>query len=153
MIQRVQSIYLLLAIVFSALTLALPLLSAYDANGNVVLTITSLTCDSSLPDLAGHHPYGILATTILSIVCPLVAIFKYKNRRVQTRWVSFCITANVLTLLSIVLTAYSTMELVESTLRPEICSLLPVLAIIANLMARRGILRDEALIRAADRIR
>lgn len=81
MIQRVQTIYLLLAVVFSALSLFLPQIGFTDAKGIEVATATGLGITSTLGELAGRHPVAPLCATTLAIIVPLIAIFLFKKRK------------------------------------------------------------------------
>ena len=87
------------------------------------------------------------------MILPFVAIFSFKNRRKQIRWTNYACIANALLLLFVAYQTYDLASAQSFSARPDVCILLPVLAIVATLMARRGIRRDEARVRAADRIR
>lgn len=153
MIQRVQSIYLLIAAVLTSITAALPVVTLTGNSLNGIARITPIAVDSTLPDLAGVHPWGITAALVLAVVLSLVAIFAYGNRRKQIRLVNLACTMNVLTLLATAFYAWNLSQSTASTPSPDVAILLPALSVIATLMARRGIRHDEALVRAADRIR
>lgn len=103
----------------------------------------------------GSHNYSVWALfATLLITCPisLIAIFMYHNRIVQSR---FCIFNILLILGWYAVYAVFAINLTESIGHYKISftSILPLIAVILYLMARRAILADEALVRAADRIR
>lgn len=153
MIQRIQSIYLLLAAILTAITMGMPLVTFTDATGKAVMRLTAIGYDTTLPELAGHHPFGSIIILLLAVILPFVAIFSFKNRRKQIRWTNYACIANALLLLVVAYQTYDLASAQSFSARPDVCILLPVLAIVATLMARRGIRRDEARVRAADRIR
>ena len=153
MIQRVQSLYLLIAIVVAVVLLFVPLMSVVNAEGVRLATFTGMTCDTALPEMAGHHPWLISIFCGLSILCPLVSLFLFKNRKKQVVWANLTVACNALCLLAIAYTGFEANDILNGAINPELCSLLPLVSICAAIMARKGIRHDEALVRAADRIR
>lgn len=95
---------------------------------------------------------GPFATLLITCPISLIAIFMYHNRIVQSR---FCIFNILLILGWYAVYAVFAINLTESIRHYKISftSVLPLIAVILYLMARRAILADEALVRAADRIR
>ena len=153
MIQRVQSLYLLVAIIVATVMLFVPLVSVVTADGQRLITFTGLACETNLNEMAGTHPVLITLFVALSIVCPIVSLFLFKNRKKQSLWAAFTIASNTLGMLAVAFTAVQVNDILHASIQPELCSLLAVVNIVAAIMARRGIAHDEALVRAADRIR
>lgn len=155
MIQRIQTLYLLLATVLMSLTLFLPLATV--VQGGEELTVKAFTI-SGVEGLNALLPLylGILLAVTTALI--LVIIFIYKKRMVQIR---LCVSAIVLLLGSatlIGLYCYRLCDLlatsgVEQIFTLGFASLMPVVAIIPMVLAIRGIARDEALVRSLDRIR
>lgn len=152
MIQRKQTLWLLLAAVCLALTLAMPV-------GTIIskdLTFSDLTAlgfgDDVNAAVGAHTPWGVLTLTALALVAAVLAIFDFKNRAKQLK------TTNIMMLLSalaIVVTyiyvqSY-TPEGFMNDLKPG--CVLYFVAYAAGFMARRGIRKDDELVKAADRIR
>ncbi|MFR1988399.1 MAG: DUF4293 domain-containing protein, partial [Prevotellamassilia sp.] len=95
MIQRIQSIYLLLAGIFPAITVFTPLVQ-FD-KGDKWITLMGAGYDTvMLPELAGVVPYGLWIFTLLSVLLPFIAIFGYKHRKKQMHTANFAIVANLL---------------------------------------------------------
>ena len=153
MIQRVQSLYLLIAIVVAIVTLFVPLMSVVNTEGVRLVTFTGIACDTALPEMAGHHPWSISLFSFLSILCPIVSMFLFKHRKKQVVWADLTVVSNALCLLAIAYTGFEANDILQGSINPELCSLLPLVSIVAAIMARKGIRHDEALVRAADRIR
>ena len=87
MIQRIQSIYLLLAGIFPAITVFTPLVQ-FD-KGDKWITLMGAGYDTvMLPEFAGVVPYGLWIFTLLSVLLPFIAIFGYKHRKKQMRTAS-----------------------------------------------------------------
>lgn len=147
MIQRIQSVYLLVAGIVLAFGFCVPIVTFSDK--------ASLNA-SALTDISGEYistPWGVLFFSVLSIITALYTIFSYKNRHRQI------ILTNVLLgfilFLCICIVAYSWAYGIknEISFSPAYGMVLPILAYILGWLARRSIRKDEELVRAADRIR
>lgn len=152
MIQRKQTLFLLIAVIAAVICLCLPL--GEFAAGNVMGGKSVLyNLWITRPD--GSHDFSVWALfAILLVTCPisLLAIFSYKNRITQSRFCMF----NILLLLGwyVVLAAMTlNTKDVGGSFSVSITSALPAVSIILHFMARKAILADEALVRSADRIR
>ena len=154
MIQRIQSLYLLLAAVLTGLTFAMPLssflggaaemklnaLGFFDAEGQMVLSA-----------------YGLSALAACSALLALVIIFLFKKRLVQFR---LCVVEMVLLAGTIVFEIYYIWGGVQSlggfataAWRMHIAALFPLFALIFAYLGLLGIRKDILLIRSLDRIR
>lgn len=152
MIQRIQTLYLFLAGLLPAFTFFFPV--AFMAKGDSWLTITSISYDTAnVSEMAGRHPWGLGVMSVLSVVLAFVALFSYKNRKRQQRWVHCALTCNMVWYLTLVAYSFSVAGRTGLKLSFALCCLLPLVAMISLWMARRAIRHDEALVRAADRIR
>lgn len=152
MIQRKQTLFLLAAIILSIVCLCLPLGHFLIGDG-VSQSSTMFNLWIVMPD--GNHDYSVWALfAILLITCPiaLIAIFMYHNRMVQSR---FCLFNILLIIGWYVVYAVFALNLKETAGQYDISfsSILPLVSLILYFMARKSILADEALVRAADRIR
>ncbi len=155
MIQRIQTLYLLLAAAMMSLTLFLPLATiVYGGNELVLKAFTVSGVEGIGMPLPIYLGLLLAATTALL----LVIIFMFKKRLVQIR---LCVSAIVLLLGSAALIAlycYRLYSLLAELNYDKIitigfASLMPIVAIIPVALAIRGIARDEALVRSLDRIR
>ena len=155
MIQRIQTLYLLLAAVLMSLTLFLPLATILDGSNEIVVKAFSV---SGLQDAAGALPIYLGLLLALTTALLLTIIFLFKRRMLQIR---LCVSAIVLLVGStafIGLYCYRLCDLLASLEGDKVftlgfASLMPVVAIIPVVLAIRGIARDEALVRSLDRIR
>lgn len=135
MIQRSQTLWLLLAAVCAFLSFIFPF---YNLN--------ALLASESHEFTATHKIAITILTSILGALC-LLLIFLYKNRKLQLR-LSF--VALVLSALVIWLYFYFKDETVSGV---SLFSIFTFLIPIFILMAIRGIYRDIKLIKSLDRIR
>ena len=86
MIQRVQTLYLLLATIFTGLLLFVPLASSDISNMHADLTawgiyVTDMTNNGLITQVLSHSWFGILLT--VTTLLPFATIFLYKNRKRQ----------------------------------------------------------------------
>ena len=155
MIQRIQTLYLLLATALMSLTLFLPLATIlYGGNEFVIKSFTV----SGIEGFEGSLPVYLGAFLAVTTALLLAIIFMYKKRMLQIR---LCVSSIVLLLGSAALIGLYCYRFCDilSELNGELiftlgfASLMPVVAIIPVVLAIRGIARDEALIRSLDRIR
>ena len=155
MIQRIQTLYLLLAAALMSLTLFLPLATIWQGDHEVV--VKTWFADGTVGFKA---PLPLYLGIILSIATalPLVTIFLYKKRMAQIR---LCVSEIVLLIGSaafIALYCYRMCDVLAELMQDlnftlGFAALMPVVAIIPMALAIRGIARDEALVRSLDRIR
>ena len=132
MIQRIQSIYLLVATVLLA--------------ADVCLTFTENWRAEASTDWILVPVISMMAGSVSS----LIAIFQFSNRKTQVKTVMMSQVFNLVACLSFIAIVY-VFSFVIVNLVWAIAGI--VVAYIFNFFARKAILKDEALVRAADRIR
>lgn len=143
MLQRIQTLFLLLAMLVSAgLIFVFPLWFS----GEVIVTAMDSLSSSDLL----IKPIGILF--IISAILSFTSIFQYKNRKFQMTLVRLNILINFLLLGLIV---YQVQNLSGETLVSEkgIGSFLPIITIFLLVFANRFIKKDEDLVKSVDRLR
>lgn len=151
MIQRVQSIYLLLAVVAGSIGL-LAQVGYYEpetmGGGYRLYNLYILDAEHH----AAFTSAPLFCLLALATMLSLVNIFLYKNRRRQIR----CCTATMTLLLLWNLTAIAFTYLFGyegHTFHFLWGAFMPAVAFLFCFLARRAIQADERLVRAADRIR
>lgn len=150
MIQRIQTLYLLAVVALGIALIWLPVLQLVTPEEAAELQIYELSAVGGTP-LQGL--WGLLLTTILIPALALVDIFLYKKRILQARLNIF------LTMLCLgyygVLAIYVWQAKLALGVEWHILpwASFPLICMVLTLMATRRILKDEALVRAADRIR
>ncbi|GAA4008798.1 hypothetical protein GCM10022408_21160 [Hymenobacter fastidiosus] len=158
MIQRIQSVFLLLLALAMLSVLFLPLWSKLDplSNQELVLTATKLTYAHSDAGMSVPTPTYLIA--VLAIASAAVALFEisqFRNRFMQLK-------LGILNFLLIVATIGATFYFSgvgEKLLNVKIPGTfeagfyLPTVALLLNLLANRFIRRDEQLVRSIDRLR
>lgn len=152
MIQRIQTLYLLIATVLMALTLVFPVAEFYVAGNTYELNAFSLSGGGVSESTLWM---GILL--VLAIAVPLVTIFLFKRRTLQVR---LCAVEAVLLLGVIIFIAlyYWLSNRMFEGFDVEHkqfgwAAIMPILALVLDLLAARAIFKDEVLVRSLDRIR
>lgn len=152
MIQRIQSIWLLLASLTICCLVFIPMVTAnvggieyhviasglYQKTGNQTTQI-----ESSLP---------LYISTIAVVLICLLNIFNYKRRTTQKR----IIIATIIMIIGLAFWCSQFAKIIPGDLANanyNIGMFLPVIAILFCILAIRGINNDEKLLRSADRLR
>jgi uncharacterized membrane protein len=145
MIQRIQSIFLMLAgVTMSAL-----------------FKVPFAISDKPIPHMMNDQVYNIQDSTILIILTATAAllaigaIFLYTNRDLQVRIGYIVIVCSVLLLLVTALLFYNerTLNTQQANIEDQIGLYLPLVSILFASLAIRSIRKDENLVRSMDRLR
>lgn len=137
MIQRRQSLWLLLACICAFLTYLLPFYSGTRPINNGI--------EKAIINAQSTFPLMIL--TGMSIVLSLVTIFLYKNRKLQFR---LCLAGILLSILIIILYFLEIKKLSGSI---SLSAILVFAILDGYIMATIGIRKDEKTVKALDRLR
>jgi hypothetical protein len=155
MIQRIQSLYLLLTTLLSVLFLNGSVLCFVDKTGSSIkVNFTELTKSSG-----GQVPEVIEKLLPLSLIILLIAvisiviIFLYKNRNIQLRLTFSLILLNVLLIIAFIHVSIRIISKFDAQLVPGIKMILPVLMLLFSILAYRGIKKDDRLVKSYDRLR
>ncbi|MCI6209045.1 MAG: DUF4293 domain-containing protein [Prevotella sp.] len=148
MIQRKQTVFLLLALVATVCCLCMPL---------GTFETSRMGADTNLYNLwavgeqgRSYAPWPLFAVLLLSCPLNVLTIISYNNRRLQMRLCAVCMALMVMWGATLFFMAH---QLGLGDFRVGFASALPIVAFILYFMARRGVISDEKLVRAADRIR
>ncbi len=154
MIQRIQTLYLLIIAVLTALTLFAPL--AWFGNDAGEFTLYAFSLKNGAGEAVQSTIYmGILLA--LTCALPLLTIFLFKRRMLQLR---LCVVELVLLVGALAMEAvyyflsyrvFAGIEFHTQGFRPAIA--LPLVCLLFACLAARAIFRDELLVRSLDRIR
>lgn len=153
MIQRIQSIYLFLAAILMAVSFFAPLIDASTVDltdyNNSIVTLFARGINT---DVLIKPTWGILTFNIFAIILPFISIFLFKNRKKQINLVRISIVCNVLLYITAIAYLYSTLLLFHIE-HYHIAIVLPLVAIILEIMAIANIKKDDKLVKSLNRIR
>jgi hypothetical protein len=147
MIQRVQTVYMLLAAFLTGLILNLKLADIF--TGDQLYTFFSSGIFRETQSVQNGLPLQIFILLIL--VIHFFAVFSYKNRIRQMRIMVFTIVLLFGLIGMILYFAYGSFENMNVSFKIPV--IFPLVSVILDILAIRAIGRDEALIRSVDRIR
>ena len=156
MIQRIQTIYLLIITIAMSLTLSLPTMTAISPDG----------VDYALSALRGFYPineggFNITFTTIwfsiFTAIVPILSLFiigLFKRRTLQVRLSIY----NMILMIGFYGLFFYTRHAILQQMPMTTTSynwpiILPAISAILSYLAIRAILKDEALVRSLDRLR
>ncbi len=150
MIQRIQSLYLLLTTIMSVLFLTGSIIN-FTENSNSTLNI-----DFSGIERMSENVESIPLLSILLALIPLLSfllIFLFKNRKLQMKVTAFLIFIIVVQIALLAWYSYYVMTNFNAEINPGAKLILPVVELILAYLAYRGIRKDEELVRSYDRLR
>lgn len=149
MIQRKQSLYLLLSCILLIVTGGAPLFTFDTAS---LTTMTGWRFENVANETI-THPWGVAVFFILAAILAIVAIFRFKDRKRQLFLVNYQLLVIIVGCVAVVAYGLAFGNSRSADMHCEYGLLLPPLAGVFSFLARRGIQKDEELVRAADRIR
>ena len=141
MLQRMQSVWLLLAAIFAFLTIRF---SFYSGN------IEPPGKAAGFQYLTASFNIWILIVTIAVICIAVIDIFLYKNRKLQSR---LAIVGILFSVLNIFLYFKASNQFVEQQGSHTITSIFVYVIPVLFFLAARGIYRDQKLVKSLERLR
>ncbi len=152
MIQRKQTVFLLLAAIVGLVCLMLPV-GVFRPEGvgvDAVMYNLWILDGNGTASYASAPLFGIL---LVATLMSLSTIFLYNNRKLQIKMCGFDILLHLIWYAAYAAEAYVNAGALNSTFGFRYAAVFPLVAVILIVMARNGVKADEALVRAADRIR
>lgn len=151
MLQRIQSIWLLLAGVFAAITFRFPFYSGLQTTplpAPAPAPITGAAIATTLPELNAYSTLPITVLTVLTGALAIITIFFFNNRKQQLK---MTYTGLFMSVFLLVLYFFEMRHFASGnvTLWVIFYFFLPV----SFILAARGIHHDEKLIKSMDRLR
>ncbi len=158
MLQRIQSVYFLLAAMACILLFFFPLANYYHPEfGNYKFSLTGIQCMDPDP----KHIFGawftlpLLLIAVISIILDISAIFLFKKRWLQMRFAAFS-GLLMIVFVMVVFFFFATKIREVTRIDPEynlFGMMLPLVSLVFVILANYAIRKDEALVKSADRLR
>ena len=162
MIQRRQTIFMLLSVIITALLFFTPLMS-FNANGEVMrFTIFGIKNPIETMSFSATYTWPLVVLTILMTVAPLVTIFLYKKRELQVRLCRLNMLVNIIFIGLVFIYYESDVMSVIFAVENDIYTLdvayfigmaFPLVNLVLEILAIRGIKKDIDLLKSVDRLR
>ena len=149
MIQRIQSVYLLIVTILMVVCLCNPVGTIVSESkeisefGNLFISLPDGTKD--------YAPWALFVILLLVAILAFGTIFLFKKRMLQIRITIFSTILLIGYYLTLIAYIFMLAENTNFSASWSIC--LPLVGIILNWLAIRGIGADEALVKAYDRLR
>ncbi|MBE6275899.1 MAG: DUF4293 family protein [Bacteroides sp.] len=149
MIQRIQSLYLLVVTILSVICMCSPVGSIIAGTheisefSNLCITLSDGTKD--------YAPWALFAILLVIAALSFGTIFLFKKRMLQIRLTIF--SSVMIIGYYITLIAFILMLADDASFTPSWTICLPFVSLVLNWLAIRGIGADEALVKAYDRLR
>lgn len=162
MIQRIQTLYLFLVVVLGVILCFLPvvqLVTLSEAAIQRMFDMGAFGLRELTPGVELLEPvtlnglWGLLLTTILIPLLAFVDIFLYKKRLLQARLNIFLSVLCVGYYAILAMFIWFARMNMGTDWHLYVWACIPLICLVLTLMATRAILKDEALVRAADRLR
>lgn len=156
MIQRIQTLFLLIVAVLSALMFFVPVASflsdlyyfklfLYEFRNMTPGTEIEFGLMTVLP---------LLGINALILILTLFSIFKYKNRILQVRLVRFTMLLSMILIVGVFFLYPNLIaKTTEAVSEFEMGAYIPIINLLFLFLANRYILKDERLVRSMDRLR
>jgi len=141
MIQRIQSLWLLLAGVAGLITYKMPLW-------------TGKLQDGSIKNFVGSENLALFASIVATCVLGFVTIFLFRNRKLQKNLATLGVflSLGIIALEFFIVDDYKkSLNFMESSW--QLGAIMPILMVILFFLAYQGIRNDEKLIKSVDRLR
>ena len=155
MVQRIQSLYLLLTTIFSVLFQSGKILKFNDdAKNFLYINLGGLNRISETGGTAQLQ--RLLPLTGLLLLIPLVSlitIFLFKNRKLQIRFVLGLIILIILLILALAYYFYFVVLHYNAEFLPGLSLIFPILMLICACLAYRSIKKDDELVKSYNRLR
>ncbi len=155
MIQRIQTVYLLIIVLLSGFTIFLPLADLLNTSEGLtyLVNLKGIYLIQGAENIYQSSVWSLSMLTILIPVLSIVTIFSYKNRVKQIR----LSVINMLVMIGFYVLLFLYLWLGSKNLNADwhlrtVC-ILPLINIILNYLAIGAIGKDEALVKSLDRIR
>lgn len=152
--QRIQSLYLGLAIILNLLIHVFSIATIEASGQHYEFTLWGLLSAETSEILYSSYP--LLGLNLISVLLSLVIIFMFKKRQLQIKLSQlnlFIQMGFVAALFFLVDAAIESLNLTDSAVNYELGAFISLVPLLFIYLAIRSIKKDEALVRAADRIR
>ncbi len=154
--QRIQTLYFVLVIILMIAAVLLPNALFYNPGTGITYQLDArgmveLTQQGTAKGILGTNPCVFLFGIILFLTTYCIATFK--NRKRQLRMATINLFLIVLYIAVLVVYIFFANNKLEASLSWKYPVIFPVIALIFNYLAMRGIAKDENLVKSLDRLR
>jgi hypothetical protein len=155
MIQRIQTVYLLLIVILSGITVFSPLADLIDKTNNLIYLVdfNGISLIKVTGNIVESTIWGLVFVSAVIPIIALITIFSYKNRVKQIRLtvinMIFMITFYFLLMLYLWLACVR----LHTDWHLRLAAVLPLVNLVLSYLAIGGMGKDEKLVKSLDRLR
>jgi len=155
MIQRIQTLYLLIIVILSGFVIFSPIAELINSADNLIylVDINGISLVKSTGNIFESNIWGLTAISMVVPVFSLITIFSYKNRIKQIR---YCVI-NILFMVSyyafLLFYIWSACNRLHTDWHLKLTTVFPIVNLILNFLTIGAIGKDENLVKSADRLR
>ena len=162
MIQRRQTIFMFLTAILSALLFFMPLVSFNDGNSIMKFTIFGIQNPNESLSLTTAYTWPLIVLTALMTIAPVVTAFLYKKRELQVRLCRLTMLLNIIFIGLVFLYYEADIQKVIAAVEGDeyqlevayfIGMVIPLVNIVLQILAIRGVKKDIELLKSIDRLR
>lgn len=162
MIQRRQTIFMLLSAIISGLLFFMPLASFEAGDSAMRFTIFGIQNPIETLTLSKSYTWPIIALTVLMTVLPIYTIFIYKKRELQVKLCHLAMLLNIVFIGLVFLYYDNDIQKIIAAVEGDSYELdvayffgmaFPLVNLVLEILAIKGIKKDIALLKSIDRLR
>jgi len=156
MIQRIQSLFLLLTIIASSLFLTggyLDLVNSTSGYEAVARFSGIYMVSSGSGNILASHLFPVPVISVLVPAVAAVAILLYKNRKLQKKIILFDIFLELILIISGFILIIPVVQHNSAILKPGYRIIMPLLSLVFLVLAYLGVKKDDELVKSYDRLR
>ena len=162
MIQRRQTIFMLLSAIISALLFFTPLVSYNDGTSIMSFTIFGIENHVETLTYSASYTWPLIVLTVLMTILPIYTLFRYKKRQHQVKMCQLDMLLNIIFIGLVFLYYDADIQKVIAAVEGEtyrldvaycIGMVIPLVNIVLQMLAIRGIKKDIELLKSVDRLR
>jgi hypothetical protein len=145
MIQRIQSLYLLLVIIAYILLFFFPIAIYANQNGEIINSFSLLKITTGNPNAT----IPLMVAVILLAIAVVVTIFLFKKRLLQIKITAIILLANM----GLVVALFYSAGKIGANATYDAGMYIALIPLVFLVLANRSIRRDEKMVRSTDRLR
>lgn len=155
MIQRIQTVYLLLIVIISGFIMFTPVadLISHATNLNYLVDFKGISLIKPTGNTLESNTWGLITITAVVPIIALITIFSYKNRVKQIRLSVINMIFMVGYYLVLLSYLWPACVRLQADWHLHIAAVLPIINLILNFLAIGAIGKDENLVKSLDRLR
>lgn len=155
MLQRIQTVYLFLVLVFAVLFLSFPMATLQAGVESFIVKPWGIVPSGTL-DVEGYFSVLGIVCLVLAFVIMILSVYttyKFKQRLLQIRLGKINLFLHMILVVSAFFYLDGIRKGLDASFSYGLAVIFPLLSMVMIFMANRAIRRDEELVRSADRLR